>query len=72
MSLNHEDQVLWPVYYIICNLDAKTHQSQQHSGTLLLGSILIVHERVGNSNNKYKDLKLKVYYLAMKTIHEHM
>ncbi len=44
MSLSHGDQVLWPVYVTIGNLDAKTRWSQNRPGTLLLGSIPIVHE----------------------------
>ena len=35
---------------------------------LLLGSIPIVHERLENANNKNKDLKVKMYYMALKTM----
>ena len=70
MSLSHGDQVLWPVYVTIGNLDAKTRRSQNRPGTLLLGSIPIVHERAEDSNNKDRDLKAKTYHLALKTMLE--
>lgn len=72
MSLSYKDQVLWTVYVIIGNLDAKTCQSQNRPGTLLLGSILIVYERAENLNNKNRDLKAKTYHLASKTMLEHI
>lgn len=72
MSLSHKDQIFWPVYVIIDNLDAKTHWSQNRPGTLLLGFIMIVHQRVENSNNKTRDLKAKIYYIALKTIIEYI
>ncbi len=72
MSLSHGDQVLWPVYVTICNLDAKTRQSQNRPGTLLLGSIPIVHERAEDSNNKDRDLKSKTYHLVLRTMFERM
>ncbi len=66
MSRSHGDQTLWPVYIIIGNLDAKTQQSQKRPGTLLLGSIFIIHERSEDANNKNKDLKVKIYHMALK------
>ena len=68
MSLSHVDQTLWPVYITIDNLDSKTWRSQTHPGTLLLGSILIVHEHLENGNNKDQDLKVKIYHLALTTM----
>ena len=67
MSLSHKDQTLWLVYIIICNLDAKTRRSQKRPRTLLLGSIFIFHKRSKNVNNKDKDLKVKIYHIALKT-----
>ena len=52
MSLSLGDQTLWLVYITIGNLDAKTWQSKKGPGTLLLGSILIIHERSEDANNK--------------------
>ena len=68
MSLNHGDQILWPVYNIIKNQDAKTRQSQKRLGTLLLGSIFIIHDLSEDTNNKDKDLKAKIYHMALKTM----
>ncbi len=68
MSLSHGDQVLWPVYITIGNLDAKTHWSQNWPRTLLLGSLPIVHERAEDSNNKNRDLRSKTYHLALRTM----
>ena len=68
MSLNYGDQILWPVYITIENLDAKTWQSQKRPKTLLLGSIFIIHEWLEDANNKNKNLKAKIYYMALKTI----
>ena len=71
MSLSHKDQTLWPVYITIGNLDAKTRQSQKPAKTLLLSSILIIHERSEDTNNKDKNLKAKIYHMALKTILQH-
>ena len=68
MSLSHENQTLWPVYIIIGNLDSKTRRSQIRPGTLLLGSIPIVHEHSEDGNNKDQDLKAKIYHLALTTM----
>ncbi len=68
MSLYYRDHILWSVYITIGYLDSKTWQSQTQLGTLLLDSILIVHERSEDRDNKDKDLKAKIYHLAFKTI----
>ncbi len=68
MSFSHGDQTLWPVYITIGNLDTKTRRSQKRSGTLLLGSIPIIHEWSKDVNNKHKDLKAKIYHMALKTM----
>ncbi len=72
ISLSHGDQVLWPVYVTIGNLDVKIRQSQNRLGTFFLGSIPIVYERVEDSNNKDRDLKSKTYHLALRTMLERM
>lgn len=38
---------------------------------IFLGSILIVHELLEDKNNKNKDLKVKIYYIALKTMLQH-
>lgn len=68
MSFSYEDQILWPVYISIGNLDSKTRRYQTRPSTLLLGSILIVHKWSKDGDNKDKDLKAKIYYLALKTM----
>ena len=68
ISLSHRDETLWPVYITIGNLDSKTRRSQTRPGTLLLGSIPIVHERLEDGNNKDQDLKAKIYHLALTTM----
>ena len=68
MTFSHGDQTLWPVYIIIGNVDAKTRRSQKQLRTLLLGFIHIIHKRSENANNKNKDLKAKIYHMALKTI----
>ena len=68
ISLSHGDQILWAVFITIENLDAKTWHTQKWPGTLLLGFIPIIHERLENANNKDKDLKAKIYYMALKTM----
>ena len=52
ISLSHGNQILWPVYITISNLDSKIWQSQTYLDTLFLGSISIVHERLEDGNNK--------------------
>ncbi len=71
ISLSHVDQILWPVYIIIGNLDAKTQRFQKRPGILLLGSISIICERSEDTNNKDKNLKAKIYHMVLKTILQH-
>ena len=71
MSLSNKDQILCPVYVIIGNLEAKTCQSQNQLGTLLLDFLPIIHKQSEDSNNKDRDLNTKIYYLALKTMLEH-
>ena len=52
MSLSHGDQILWPVYIIIGNLDSKIWRNQTCLSTLLLGFIPIVHKYSKDGNNK--------------------
>ncbi len=68
MSLSHGVQTLWLVYFTIGNLDAKTRRSQTRPGTLLLGSISVVHKRSEDGDKKDKDLKAKIYHPALKTM----
>ena len=68
ISLNHGDQILRPVYITIRNLNAKTQQSQKRPGILLLGSISIIYKRLEDANNKNKNLKAKIYHMALKTM----
>ena len=68
MSFSHGDQTLWPVYITIGNLDSMTWRNQTRPGTLLLGSIPIVHKRLEDENNKDQDLKAKIYHLALTTM----
>lgn len=68
VSFNCRDQTLWPVYDTIGNLDAKMRQSQKRPGILLLNSNPMIHERLEDANNKNKNLKIKIYHIALKTI----
>ena len=49
-------------------MDTKTRQSQKWLGILLFGSIAIVHEQSKDANNIDKDLKVKIYHMALKTM----
>ena len=68
MNPSHGDETLWPVYIIIGNLDSETWHSQTWLGTLFLGFIPIIHERLEDGDNKDTDFKAKIYHLALKTI----
>ena len=68
MSLSYEDQVLSPVYVTIGNLNANRRRSQNRLGILLPSSIPIVYKRAEDSYKKDRDLKIKTYYLAFKTM----
>ena len=72
MNLSHGDQTLWSVYIIIENLDAKSWQSQKWPRMLLLSFILIVYEGSEDTNNKNKNLKAKIYHMALKTMLQHI
>ncbi len=71
MSLSNGDQILWLVYITIRNLDKIIWQFPKRPGTLLLGSIFIIHEQFKDTNSKDKDLKTKIYHMALKTILQH-
>ena len=47
------------------------HWNQNQLGTLLLSFISIIHKQLENTNNKNRDLKTKIYHLALKTMLEH-
>ena len=64
MSFNYRDQILWPIYITIINLDTKIRQSQKRPKMLFLGSISIIYKRLEDVNNKNKDLKAKIYHIA--------
>lgn len=68
ISFSCGDQTMWIVFIIIRNLDAKTQQFQKRPGTLLLDFILIIYELSKDTNNKNKNLNIKINYLALKTI----
>ena len=68
MSFSHKDQILWPVYIIIRNLDTKTWQSQQWLEILFLGYIFIIYEQSKDINNENIYLKAKSYYMVLKSI----
>ena len=68
ISLSHWDQTLWPVYITNGDWDTKIRQSQKRPETLLLGFIPIIHERLEDANNKNKDLKAKIYHMALKSM----
>ena len=71
MSLSYRNQILWPVYVTIDNLDAKTRWSLDKLSILFLGYIPIVYKQLKDLNNKNRDLKAKIYHLALKTMLEH-
>ncbi len=62
---------MWPVYITIENLVTKTWQSQKWPGTLVLSSNPIIYKRSKDANNKDKDLKIKIYHIALKTMLQH-
>lgn len=67
-SLNYRDQTLSLIYIIIENMDTKTQQSQKRPKILFLSSILIVYKRSKDANNKDKNLKIKIYHMALQAI----
>lgn len=68
LSLSHGNHTQWPVSIIIENLDTKIWESQKRPRTIFLGSIPIIHKGSENKNNKDRNLKAKIYYIALKTI----
>ena len=68
MYFGHKNQILWPIYITIRNLDAKTWRSQKWPETLFFGFILIIYEQFEDANNKDKDLKTKIYHMTLKTM----
>lgn len=54
------------------NLDEKMRWCQNWPGILLLSSISIVYKQREDSNNKNRDLKVKIYHLALKIILKYM
>ena len=68
MSFSHSNQTLWSVYITIENLDVKTRQSQKLPRMLFLSSIPIFYEQSEDANNKNKDLKAKIYHIALKSM----
>lgn len=68
MRFSYKNQTLWSIYITIENLDVKTWQCQKWLKSLLFGSIFIFYKQWKNENNKNKDLKTKIYYIALKTI----
>ena len=59
---------MWLGYITIENLDAKIRQFQKRPETLLLGSIFIIHKWSKDTNINDKDLKAKIYPMALKPI----
>ena len=68
MSFSNKNQILWPIYIIIENLNVKTWQSQKRPSILLLSYIPIIHEWSEDTNNKNIDLKAKIYHMTLKTM----
>ena len=69
ISLGYWDQILWPIYIRIDNLESKTQQGQIRSDILFLGFIFIVYEYLKDENNIKKIcLETKIYYLALITM----
>lgn len=72
MNLDHRDQTLWLIYIIISNLNIKIWQIQTCLSNLLFDSILIIYKHAKDLKNKDKNLKAKIYYLALKTMLEYI
>lgn len=53
---------------MIRNLDSKTQYCQTQPSTLFLSSISILQKKLKDKNNKNKDLKVKIYNFAIKTM----
>ena len=72
INLSYKDQLFWLIYVTIDYLDIKTYYSQNWLDILLLDLISIVYKQIKDLNNKNRDLKVKIYYLALKTIFEYI
>lgn len=55
MSLNYGNQILWPIYITIENIDTKIWKSQKQPRSLFLSSMTIICERSEDANNNNKD-----------------
>lgn len=64
MSFSYKNHKLQLVYITIENLDAKIWKSLKQSRILFLNSIFIIYKRSKDANNKNKDLKIKIHYIA--------
>lgn len=72
ISLSHRDQILWPIYVTIDNLNTKIYQSQNWLAILYLVSIHIIYKQTEDLNNQDGDLKTETSHLVLITIIEHM
>ncbi len=72
MNLSYKNQISWLVNIIIGNLDAKTRQSQKQLKILFLGFIQIILKQLEDTNNKDKNLKVKIYHITLKFILWHI
>lgn len=68
MNFNYGDQTLWLIYITIGSLDSKTWCCQTRLSILFLGSLFIIYKQLEDRENKYTDLKVKIYQLALKTM----
>lgn len=60
--------MLWPIHIIISNLDSKIWHSQIQLDSLSLSFISIIYKYLKDRKNKNKDLRTKIYHLALKVI----
>lgn len=58
----------WPISIRIKSSNTKSWQSQKLIIMLFLGFISIVYKQLEDTNSKNKDLIVKIYYMALKTI----
>ena len=68
MGISYENQILWPVYITIENLNKKTWQSYKWLRTMILDSISITYEQSKDASNQDNDLKAKIYQMILKTM----
>ena len=72
MWLSYRNEILLPIYIKIENLNTKKWQSPKRLNTFFFGFIIIVYKQLEDINNKYNDLKAKIYHISSKTILEHI